>query len=288
MTFRAPMETLPMIRQALSEDLGERGDITTRALYDPGRFIDAEMLVKQDGVICGLDIVEQVFHEVHPSVTVERLAQDAQKVAAGAIICRIAGRADALITAERTALNFIGRLSGMATLTRLFVDRVAGTPAKILDTRKTTPGWRRLEKYAVACGGGVNHRMGLYDLFLIKDNHIAAAGGIAPAVAGCREYMRRNRFTAPIEVETKTLEELEQALALNVDCIMLDNMSLELMRRCVQLVNHRVPLEASGGVSLETVRAIAETGVDLISIGALTHSARVLDISLEVIPEQNG
>lgn len=284
----APAETLPLIRQALAEDLGERGDITTRALYNPGRIIHAEMLVKQDGVICGLELVEQVFHEVHPDVTVERLAEDAQQVAAGAIICRIAGRADALITAERTALNFIGRLSGMATLTRLFVDRVAGTSAKILDTRKTTPGWRRLEKYAVACGGGVNHRMGLYDLFLIKDNHIAAAGGIAPAVAGCREYMRRNRFTAPIEVETKTLEELEQALALDVDRIMLDNMSLELMRRCVQRVDHRIPLEASGGVSLETVRAIAQTGVDLISIGALTHSARVLDISLEVIAEQNG
>nr|HPI74086.1 carboxylating nicotinate-nucleotide diphosphorylase [bacterium] len=276
------------IRHALAEDLGERGDITTQALFDSGRIIDAEMLVKQNGVLCGLDVAIQVFHEVHPGVTVEKLAEDAQKVAAGAIICRITGRADALITAERTALNFIGRLSGVATLTRLFVDRVAGTSAKILDTRKTTPGWRRLEKYAVACGGGVNHRMGLYDLFLIKDNHIAAAGGIAAAVAGCREYMRRNRFTASIEVETKTLEELEQALALDVDRIMLDNMPLALMRRCVQRVNQRVPLEASGGVSLETVRAIAETGVDFISIGALTHSAPVLDISLEVIPEQNG
>jgi len=281
-------ETRLLIRHALAEDLGERGDITTQALFDSGRIIDAEMLVKQNGVLCGLDVAIQVFHEVHPGVTVEKLAEDAQKVAAGAIICRITGRADALITAERTALNFIGRLSGVATLTRLFVDRVAGTSAKILDTRKTTPGWRRLEKYAVACGGGVNHRMGLYDLFLIKDNHIAAAGGIAAAVAGCREYMRRNRFTASIEVETKTLEELEQALALDVDRIMLDNMPLALMRRCVQRVNQRVPLEASGGVSLETVRVIAETGVDFISIGALTHSAPVLDISLEVIPEQNG
>jgi nicotinate-nucleotide pyrophosphorylase (carboxylating) len=272
-----------LIEQALLEDLGERGDITTQALLKREQRIRAEMIVKQDGVICGLEICEQVFQHVDRKTVLERFARDGEAVHAKQIVCAITGQVGALITAERTALNFLGRLSGIATLTRMFVDRVAGTGAQILDTRKTTPGWRCLEKQAVRCGGGTNHRMGLYDLFLVKDNHIAAAGSITKAVAECHNYMKLNDFSAPIEVEAKTLAEVDEAVHLAVDRIMLDNMSIDLMRQCVQWVNHRIPLEASGRVSLETVRTIAETGIEYISIGSLTHSARVLDISMDVM-----
>jgi nicotinate-nucleotide pyrophosphorylase (carboxylating) len=272
-----------LIVHALAEDLQDRGDITTQALFEPQAQVRAELIVKQEGVLCGLEIAEQVFMNVNRHSAVEFHFCDADRVRPGDVIGHLAGQAAALITAERTALNFLGRLSGIATLTRQFVDLIAGAGAQILDTRKTTPGWRRLEKYAVVCGGGVNHRMGLYDLFLVKDNHIAAAGSISRAVQGCRHYMEQHSFHAPIEVETKNIAEVEEALQLGVDRIMLDNMSVELMARCVERVHHQIPLEASGRISLDNVRAVAETGVDFISIGALTHSARVLDISMDVI-----
>ncbi len=272
-----------VILHALAEDLHDRGDITTQALFAAQAQIRAEIIVKQEGVLCGVEICEQVFLHVNRQSALEFHFRDGDLVQSGDVVCNLAGQAGSLITAERTALNFLGRLSGIASLTRQYVDRIAGTDAQILDTRKTTPGWRRLEKYAVACGGGKNHRMGLYDLFLIKDNHIAASGGISRAVQGCRQYMEMHNFHADIEVETKDLAEVEEALQLGVERIMLDNMSVELMAQCVKRVNHQIPLEASGRVSLDNVRAVAETGVEFISIGALTHSARVLDISMDVI-----
>jgi len=275
-------EAMPLILRALAEDFGDRGDITSQALLRPEQKIEAELLVKGTGVVCGLEVAEAVFKQVSQETLFESFHHDGAHVAAGTVLSRISGMAHSLLTAERTALNFLGRLSGIATLTHQFVDRIDGTGARILDTRKTMPGWRKLEKYAVTCGGGTNHRLGLFDLFLVKDNHILAAGGISQAVQGCRQYMRRNGFSAPIEVEAKTMAEVEEALQLGVERIMLDNMTIPLMRTCVQRVNRQIPLEASGGVRLETVREIAATGVDFISVGALTHSAPVLDISMEV------
>lgn len=193
---------------------------------------------------------------------------------------RLSGSSQSILIAERTCLNFLGRLSGIATNARQFVDAIQGTKARILDTRKTTPGWRLLEKYAVLCGGGDNHRTGLYDMFLIKENHIVAAGGIGHAVDRCRRYMRVHHFQAEIEVETQNSDDVREALSLNVDRILLDNMSVAEIRQCVLLVNGRIPLEASGNVTLATVRDIAETGVDFISVGSLTHSAKAMDISL--------
>ena len=232
-------------------------------------------------MICGMDIAPLAFQELEAHVDFAgRL--DSRRVVAGERVAELRGPAQAILVAERTILNFMGRLSGIATMTRRFVDAVAGTKAKILDTRKTTPGWRLLEKYAVACGGGENHRIGLYDMFLLKENHIARAGGIESSVNACRTYMQKHGFQCDIEVETQNPQQVKQALLLGVDRIMLDNMTLEQMRECVQVVNGRIPLEASGNVSLQNVRRIAETGVDYISVGALTHSAPVFDFSLLV------
>ncbi|MDZ7370481.1 MAG: carboxylating nicotinate-nucleotide diphosphorylase [candidate division KSB1 bacterium] len=269
----------PLIDAALREDWGERGDITGRAVGSD-RQTDAVIIAKRPGVLCGCAIAAHVFLRTDATLVVEPAAHDGERLAAGQIILRLQGSAQSILAAERTALNFLGRLSGIATLTRRFVDAVLGTSCRILDTRKTTPGWRALEKYAVRCGGGVNHRLGLYDMFLIKENHIAAAGGIAKAVEACRAYMNRYGFKAAIEVEARTLEDVAEAAALGVDRIMLDNMPLEVMRQAVQLADGRVPLEASGNVTLENVRQVALTGVDFISVGALTHSAPVLDLSL--------
>jgi nicotinate-nucleotide pyrophosphorylase (carboxylating) len=274
-----------LIDLALAEDLGGAGDITTEALATPpGKLSNleatAEIFAKSAGVVAGIAIVRRVFQKAHPPMAVELLVQDGESITPKTTLMRLAGRADQILTCERTALNFLQRLAGIATLTRKFVDAIAGTQAVILDTRKTTPGWRWLEKYAVRCGGGANHRFGLHDMFLIKENHIAAAGGIAAAVQKCRAYARMQKAQLQLEVEARNLGEVETCMQLGVDRIMLDNMPLQEMRKAVALVGGKIPLEASGNVNLETVRAIAATGVDFISIGALTHSAPAMDFSL--------
>ncbi|NOY60466.1 MAG: carboxylating nicotinate-nucleotide diphosphorylase [Calditrichaeota bacterium] len=270
----------PLIDMALKEDLGDRGDVTTNAISAKNLPAAAQIVAKMDGVIAGLPVVTETFKTLDPKIKFEQIYQDGQSVQKGDVLLRLKGPAAQILMGERTALNFLGRLSGIATLTHQFVQAVRGTKCQILDTRKTTPGWRIPEKYAVSCGGGKNHRIGLYDMFLIKENHIVSAGGIPAAVNMCREYMKRNNFSAEIEVETKNPAEVKEALGLNVDRIMLDNMSLEKMCECVSIVDGRIPLEASGNVGLQNVRQIAETGVDFISIGSLTHSAKSFDVSL--------
>ncbi len=269
-----------LIKAALREDLGSRGDITTLAVCGQETPAFAVIIAKEDGIMAGIKVAERVFKTINNQIDFAAQISDGQAIAKGAPIVEIRGSSAGILTAERTALNFLGRLSGIATLTNQFVHKITDTKAILLDTRKTTPGWRVLEKYAVRCGGGQNHRMGLHDMFLIKENHIAAAGSIDMAVQRCRQYMQNLAFRAEIEVEAKTFAEVQEAVELRVDRIMLDNMSCEEMRRCVQWVAGRVPLEASGNVSLETIRGIAETGVDYISAGALTHSAKSLDVSL--------
>lgn len=276
------LQAAHLIAMALEEDLGPAGDITSGAIAAMARPGQGDILAKAAGVIAGLDVAVMVFAAVDPDIRCQPQTSDGERVHPGDIVMQLTGDAARILMAERTALNFLGRLSGIATATRKFVDALAGTSTRILDTRKTTPGWRLLEKYAVRCGGGVNHRLGLYDMFLIKDNHIIAAGGITPAVASCRSYARAGGIKRDLEVEVRTLEELEEALALDVERIMLDNMPLEMMRQAVQRVHGRIPLEASGNVTLERAAEIAATGVDFISSGSLTHSAPVLDISLDL------
>jgi nicotinate-nucleotide pyrophosphorylase (carboxylating) len=267
-----------VVQAALAEDVGS-GDVTTEATIDEGATCTANLLLKAPGVVCGLPAAEAVFRALDPELAFEPLAADGDRVTeVPADLARVSGRTRAVLTGERTALNLLGRLSGVATQTRQFVDAIEGTGAAILDTRKTTPGLRGLEKYAVRCGGGRNHRFGLGDGILVKDNHLRAAGGIRPAL----ERLRATATTLPIEVETESLDEVREALAAGAEAILLDNMTPGTMREAVALARGRATLEASGGVSLETVRAIAETGVDFVSVGALTHSARSLDVSLEV------
>ncbi len=267
----------PIVRAALAEDLGRAGDVTA-ALIDVDARLHAAFATRKSGRIAGLACLRLAIHALDPSATIEVLVDDGGDAEPGQPIARVAANARALLTTERTALNLLGRLSGVATLTRAYVRAVEGTKAVIVDTRKTTPGLRALEKYAVRCGGGVNHRFGLDDAILIKDNHVAAAGGVpqvlerAKAIAG---------HLTPIEVEVDSLAQLEQALPFAPNVIMLDNFSLADLRTAVAMNAGKVRLEASGGVTLDTVRAIAETGVNAISVGALTHSAPVLDIGLD-------
>lgn len=270
------------VEQALAEDLGVRGDLTTDATVPRGTMSTATFGARRAGVISGLAVAEAAFHALDPSVVFEPLVRDGARVAAGSVAARVAGSAHALLTGERVALNFLSHMSGIATLTRRYVDLVAGTRARIVDTRKTTPGLRAFEKYAVRCGGGQNHRSGLYDAILIKDNHIVAAGGIAPALAAARAHAGH---MVKIEIEVTSLDELAEALQHPVDAVLLDNMEPPMLREAVALVDGRAITEASGGVSLDTVRAIAESGVDLISIGALTHSAPILDLGLDFTPQ---
>lgn len=267
-----------LIDLALAEDIGP-GDATSEAVLPLDLRLRAHIVAKQAGVIAGLPVAEAVFRRVDPSVCFTPRVRDGARVEAGTVLAEVEGAARSLLAAERTALNFLQRLSGIATLTRRFVDAVAGTRAVILDTRKTHPGYRVLEKYAVRMGGGQNHRMGLYDMILIKDNHIAAAGSITEAVRRARAAYP----DLPLEVEVKNVDELQEALELPVDRIMLDNFDLEAIRAAVRVAAGQVPLEASGGVTLERVAALAATGVDYISVGALTHSAPALDISMEVV-----
>ncbi|HUV89663.1 MAG TPA: quinolinate synthase NadA [Anaerolineae bacterium] len=268
---------MPLIELAIAEDIGP-GDATSDAVLPPDLVLRGRILAKQAGIIAGLPVAEAVFSRVDPALVFQPHIQDGASVAAGDLVAEVVGPGRGMLAAERTVLNFLQRLSGIATLTRAFVEAAAGTHATILDTRKTHPGYRVLEKYAVRVGGGQNHRMGLHDMLLVKDNHIEAAGSITAAVERARAVYGH----LPIEVEVKNLDELREALALNLDRVMLDNMDLDEMQAAVRLTAGRVPLEASGGVSLECVAAIAATGVDYISVGALTHSAPALDVSMEI------
>jgi nicotinate-nucleotide pyrophosphorylase (carboxylating) len=261
---------------ALAEDVGE-GDVTTEATIDADASGEAELVLKEPGVVCGLHVAEAVFRALDAELRFERLVEDGTLVGSATAVARVSGPLRAILTGERTALNFLGRLSGIATLTRRYVDSVAGTGVAILDTRKTTPGLRVLEKHAVAVGGGRNHRLGLDDGVLIKDNHLRAAASIRDAVERVRAATH-----LPVEVECDTIEQVTEALGAGVDAILLDNMTPDGLLAAAALVRGRARLEASGGVTLENVRAIAETGVDEISVGALTHSARSLDVSLEL------
>jgi nicotinate-nucleotide pyrophosphorylase (carboxylating) len=267
----------PIVRAALAEDLGRAGDITSAACIDADARFAATFTARQPGVIAGVACARHAVLALDPAAAFQVLIND-DTVAAGAVIARVEANARALLSAERTALNLLGRLSGVATLTRAYVDAVAGTGAVITDTRKTTPGLRALEKYAVRCGGGINHRFGLDDAILIKDNHVAACGGVGAAI---RKARAAAGHLVKIEAEIDRLDQLDEALAAGPDVIMLDNFSLADLRAAVARAKGKVVLEASGGVNLTTVRAIAETGVDVISVGALTHSAPVLDIGLD-------
>jgi nicotinate-nucleotide pyrophosphorylase (carboxylating) len=277
----APLPDLmidPVVRAALAEDLGRAGDITALACIDPDARLGASFGARKDGVISGLPCARLAIHAMDPAAAFEALVNDGDAVSAGTVIARTNANARALLSAERTALNLLGRMSGIATLTRAYVDAVTGTSASITDTRKTTPGLRALEKYAVRCGGARNHRFGLDDAILIKDNHVVACGGVIPAIERARAFVGH---LVKVECEVDSLDQLKQALTARPDVIMLDNFSLEDLRAAVEMASGKVILEASGGVNLDTVAAIAATGVDVISVGALTHSVSVLDIGLD-------
>lgn len=287
MSEAAPDLSLPQaivdeaIAIALAEDFGLAGDITTQATVSPDARATGLIGARKDGIVAGTQLVEAAFTALDPEVSLEVLVADGHHVSAGGAIARVSGNASALLMSERVALNFLGHLSGIATLTRAYVDKVAGTRAQIIDTRKTTPSLRAFEKMAVRAGGGINHRFGLFDAILIKDNHILAAGGIGPALQRARAH---SGHMVKIEVEVTSLEELEAALAHVPDAVLLDNMPLPMLEAAVAKVGGRAVTEASGGVNLESVRAIAQTGVDLISVGALTHSAPNLDVGLDFQP----
>jgi len=265
-----------IIASALAEDI-HTGDITTTALLVQSKQITGFLKAKEELVVSGLDVAGRVFSMLDSSAVFTPLVKDGDRVPAGTILARLAGDAALLLQGERVALNLLQRMCGVATLTSRYVREVAGTKARIVDTRKTTPGLRVLEKYSVRIGGGINHRTGLYDGVLIKENHIVAAGGISEAVRRARAYIPH---TLKIEIETETLDEVREAVAAGADIIMLDNMDTEAMRTAVELIAGCALVEASGGVNLGSVRAIAETGVDIISVGALTHSAPSMDISM--------
>ena len=260
--------------------MGDRGDVTSEATLPPGDRIRGRIMAKESGVIAGLPAVEAVYAALDPDVAVMCHLPDGSRVAPGAVLCEVSGKSRSILSGERAALNFLQRLSGIATLTAAFVEAVAGTGAIILDTRKTTPGWRLLEKYAVRMGGGQNHRMGLYDEVLIKNNHIDAGDGVATAIRLVRSYPKAKGLR--IVVEVRNFDELREALALNVDRILLDNMDEAQMREAVAMAAGRTPLEASGNMTLARVRAVAETGVNYISVGALTHSAPALDLAMRL------
>lgn len=276
-------DILDAIQRALTEDIGA-GDVTSNSIIPPAARLDGQIIAKQDGVIAGLEVARAVYVRVDAGILFTPKVADGDRVQNRQVLATASGSARALLTAERTALNFMGRMSGIATLTRQFVDAVAGTKAVLLDTRKTAPGLRMADKLAVRLGGGQNHRIGLYDMILIKDNHIDFAGGIAEAV----RRARADGGGLQIEVEARTLDDVKIALGLGVERILLDNMSVEMMAEAVHLTNGRAKLEASGNVTLETVRKIAETGVDFISVGALTHSAKVFDVSFDYVNAVHG
>jgi nicotinate-nucleotide pyrophosphorylase (carboxylating) len=276
MTEPFPEEISACLRRALDEDVGT-GDVTTDSIVPADATLNAQIVAKQQGIVAGLDVAEKAFLLIDDRVRFKSYVSEGAAVGNGTVLADVSGSARALLTGERTALNFLGRMSGIASLTRQFVEAVSGTRAVILDTRKTAPGLRVVDKLAVLRGGGQNHRIGLFDLILIKDNHIDFAGSLENAVRRAREAATQRE----IEVEARTLADVEQLLELGVDRILLDNMPVEMMREAVKMNNNHAKLEASGNVTLESVRAIAETGVDFISVGALTHSPKAFDVSLK-------
>lgn len=270
------------VRGALREDLGRAGDITSAAVVSPGTTANAAIVARQTGVLAGMALAEQAFREVDPAIILDGERRDGESMEVGAVVARISGPARGILAAERVALNFLCHLSGIATATAALVARAAHTSARIVDTRKTTPGLRTLEKYAVRCGGGMNHRFGLDDAVLIKDNHIVVAGGVIPAIERARAAVGH---MVKVEVEVDTLDQLAEAMTVAPDAVLLDNMSVDNMATAVALVSGRAVVEASGNVTPDTVAAIAETGVDLISSGWITHSAPALDLALDVKTE---
>lgn len=278
MSSELPLEISQYIKRALEEDIGT-GDVTTDTIVPEGALLRGRIVAKQDGIVAGLDVAKHVMLALNTRVEFHENVEDGSRVTRGTVLAEVEGPARALLTGERTALNFLGRMSGIATLTRKFVDAVSTTRATILDTRKTAPGLRFTDKLAVYLGGGQNHRTGLFDMVLIKDNHIDFAGSITAAV----ERVRASGTKLEIEVETRSLEHVQEALALGVQRILLDNMSIEMMRDAVNICGGRAKLEASGNVTLQNVLEVAGTGVDYISVGALTHSPVVFDVSLEFV-----
>ena len=277
--FINPLQIETMVRAALDEDLGRAGDITSLATIPAGRQATADFVLRKPGTIAGLAFAETAFRLLDPTIRFERFAEDGQALTERTTLARVSGPALAILSGERVAPNYLGRLSGIASLTARYVKAVEGTTAKIVCTRKTTPGLRAAEKYAVKCGGGANHRFGLDDAVLIKDNHIAVAGGIVPALRAAKAAVGH---LVKIEIEVDTLDQLREVIAEGADVVLLDNMGPDTLREAVQMIGGRLKSEASGGVNLDSVRAIAESGVDMISIGALTHSASVLDIGLDI------
>ena len=274
-------EIIRAVRAALAEDLGS-GDATTLATVPPGAKSVALMRARESMVVAGIQFAETAFRQLSAKFKIQKLARDGQKISAGKTLLKISGSSRAILSAERVALNFVQRLSGVATATALFPNEIKGLNARILDTRKTTPGWRRFEKYAVACGGGKNHRLGLFDLILIKDNHLVALQNAKPNAIVAAVVRARKKFPKlKVEVEADTLAQVAQAAEAGADTILLDNMTTAQLRAAVKIIHGRAEAEASGGVNLKTVRAIAATGVDFISVGAITHSARAVDIGLD-------
>ncbi len=278
MTSQLPTDIDDDVRRALAEDVGS-GDLTAPLV--PDALARAELVTREDAVLCGTAWVDEVFRQLDTRVRVAWLKHDGERVAAGSVIARLDGPARALLSGERCALNFLQTLSGTATLAARYIDALRGTRAKVLDTRKTIPGLRRAQKYAVTCGGGLNHRLGLYDAVLIKENHIAAAGSVTAALAQARAAVATD---VPVEIEVDNLDQLREALSASATRILLDNFDLERLTAAVRETAGRATLEASGGVTLENIRAIAETGVDFISVGSLTKHLRAIDLSLRFLP----
>ncbi|RCK72899.1 MAG: Quinolinate phosphoribosyltransferase [decarboxylating] [Ignavibacteriae bacterium] len=273
-----------LIQEALAEDIG-LGDITTESIIDDNATGAAEIILKENAIIAGIDLADIIFRTVDAEIYFQKYANDGSFLSKNTKVAKVEGNLGSILKAERTVLNFMQRMSGIATLTRQFVNAITGTNAKITDTRKTAPGLRLIDKLAVKIGGGVNHRFGLDDMILIKDNHIAAAGGIEQALNKCLSYFKNSKLKYKIEIETKNLEEVKQVLKIgNIDRIMLDNFSIPDMTEAVKIINKKFEVEASGNIRLENVLQVAETGVDFISIGYLTHSPKAIDISMEIIP----
>ncbi len=279
MTVQVPASTADVITLAYEEDLADAGDLTSLATIPQDHRSVARIVARAAGCVAGISVVEMCFAHIDREVTVDALVDEGTVVAAGTVLVEVCGPTRSILTAERVALNLLGRLSGIATATHAFVDAVEGTGTKISDTRKTTPGLRALEKYAVAIGGGVNHRMGLYDAVMIKDNHLVASSSIADAVSKARSLVGPDMV---VEIEVDTLDQLAKAIDTDADIVLLDNMTHAELGRAVEMVGSGMRTEASGGVTLETVREIAETGVDVISVGWLTHSAPALDVAMEL------
>lgn len=281
-TLFSSQEILDFIQRSLQEDIGD-GDHSSLASIPPGTRAQAQMLIKEPGILAGVELSKTIFLFSDPSLEVDILISDGTPVSVGDVALTVKGSAHSILRTERLVLNLIQRLSGVASKTAELNTLIAGTGCKLLDTRKTTPGLRRLEKWAVTMGGGYNHRIGLYDMIMLKDNHNDCAGGITQAVTNTKKYLQEKNLTLKIEVETRNLEEVEEALSVGgVDRIMLDNFDVATMREAVKLINGTVETEASGGITEKTIREYAETGVNFISVGALTHSVRSMDISLKV------